>query len=245
MDHSRHDPVHVTKNIFHCLLSRKILDAHPWQCYFLDIVPMQEQALVNMQPQLGLKWTENTSYHFRFKDLPHKNIWLEEEDTPQSFLKCMHQRSMSEDFVLMCKSIQILSLVVEGNEYHKNVASLLQLIGTLPIQVLSCQADICLTSSLISNITLFTKLTHLEVDVCCMFEDLDIQYVPQLTHVTMISTLSTPNKKSPLLIRWLLDHALLEVLIICVDYHYNFVAFLDCHAIYDHRIVVTITNLYI
>jgi hypothetical protein len=72
----------------------------------------------------------------------------------ESFLKCMRQRPMPEDFagtsikavsiggdvelntaldiLLMCKGIQILSLVVEGNGYCENAASLLQLIDTLP-----------------------------------------------------------------------------------------------------------------
>lgn len=191
---------------------------------------------------------------------------MEEEDTAQSFLTCMRQRPMPADFartsikavyfggdvrfktaleiLSMCKGIEILSLVVSGDEYGENVASLLQVMDTLPIRVLSFPELVCLTSSLISDVTLFAKITHLEVDVCRMYEDLDLQDIPQLTHVAMTSSLDTPREQSPSLIRRLLDHAPLEVLIIRVGNHHDYVAFLDRHALHDRRIVVATTKLY-
>lgn len=221
---------------------------------------------MSMSPQSGCKSTENTFHHFRFEDLLYRNVLLEGEETAQSFLTCMRQRPMPADFarasikalyvggdvefktaleiLSMCKGIEILSLIVSSYEYRDNVASLLHMMDTLPIRVLSFQAWVCLTSTLISDVTLFAKVTHLEFDVCRMFEDLDLQDVPQLTHVAMSSSLDTLTEQSPSLIRRLLDHAPLEVLIIRADIHRDLVAFLERHALHDRRIVVAPSKLY-
>jgi hypothetical protein len=148
------------------------------------------------------------------------------------------------DILSMCKCTQNLSLLPDCDGYSANVASLLQVMDTLPLRVLSFQVDVCLTSSLITDTTLFGKLTHLEIDICRLFEDLDLQYVPQLTHIAMSCTISPPEKKAPSLIRRLLDHGQLQVLIIRVHYHRAFAEFLNQHALHDRRIVVATTKVY-
>jgi hypothetical protein len=148
------------------------------------------------------------------------------------------------DILAMCKGIQNLSLVVDGDDYCDKVTSLLKHIDTLPLRVLSFQAHVPLTSALISDITVFAKLTHLEVDICRMFQNVDLQYVPQLTHIAMFHTKNIPISQAPSLIRRLLDHAPLQVLIIRVVYHREFADFLDSHGLHDRRIVVATSKLY-
>ncbi|KAG1825324.1 hypothetical protein DFJ58DRAFT_849574 [Suillus subalutaceus] len=199
-----------------------------------------------------------------FEKLLYEKVVLVDDETASSFLQCLRRRHMPEKFaqasikaislsngvqfrtgieiLSLCTSINTLAIIPDDECFHDNVAHLLQVMDALPLQVLSLQICVHLTSSLISGVTFFAKLTHLEVDACRMLCDVDLKYLPQLTHLAIWNEMMDDRAAS--LTKRLLSHPTLEVLIFRVDYHRDFVSFLDRHMLHDPRIVLVPSRVY-
>ncbi|KAG1886469.1 hypothetical protein F4604DRAFT_1675383 [Suillus subluteus] len=206
-------------------------------------------------------------YAGRFEKLLYEKILLFDEEIATLFLQCMRRRhtphafaqtsikaiSLSDDvqfetaveILSLCTGMNTLTIIPDEQDFHDKVTYLLQLMGTLPLTVLSLQVNVHPTSSLISDVAFFAKLTHLEIDRCGMLCDVDLQYFPRLTHLAIWSTFSEPDRRAPSLIKRLLSHPTLQVFIIRVDYHRNFANFLDRHMLHDPRIVLAPSRVYL
>jgi hypothetical protein len=198
--------------------------------------------------------------YFRFETLLYKSILLPDEDIASSFLQCLRRRGNPQDFsqtsiqamslsgdiqlntameiLSLCTGIKNLSVISESEDFHNNVAPVLQTMDALPLKVLSLQIGTNITSSLISDLTFFSKLTHLELEEDGILRNLDLQYFPSLTHLSIWGIMDQKESTTASLMKRILSHPPLQALVIRVDYHRNFAAFLDRHMLYDRRIVL-------
>jgi hypothetical protein len=185
---------------------------------------------------------------------------LPDEDIASSFLQCLRRRGNPQDFsqtsiqamslsgdiqlntameiLSLCTGIKNLSVISESEDFHNNVAPVLQTMDALPLKVLSLQIGTNITSSLISDLTFFSKLTHLELEEDGILRNLDLQYFPSLTHLSIWGIMDQKESTTASLMKRILSHPPLQALVIRVDYHRNFAAFLDRHMLYDRRIVL-------
>jgi hypothetical protein len=192
---------------------------------------------------------------------------LPDEDDASSFLRCLRHRKMYQEFsktsikamslsgdirrttiieiLSLCTGINNLTLQSENNYDDEDITPLLQVLNYLPLTVLSLQIEDPLTSSSISNVTVFTKLTHLEIDDADMLRHLQMECFPQLTHLSLWGNLYHPGVNVLSLVNRLLSHPTLQVLIFRVDCHRKFATFLDRHGLHDPRIILAPARVYL
>ncbi|KAG2108268.1 uncharacterized protein F5147DRAFT_652984 [Suillus discolor] len=206
---------------------------------------------------MGLNWSivECSSSQVRFQKQLYEKVVLPDEDNASSFLQCLRHRKMHQEFSKMsikalsllgdiqrttimeilslCTGINNLTLQSNNNDDDDDIAPLLQVLNYLPLMVLSLQIEVPLTSTSISNVTIFTKLTCLKIDDADMLQHLEMECFPQLTHPSLWGSLFHPGVNVPSLVNRLLSHPTLWVLIFCVDCHQHFATFLDYHRIHN------------
>lgn len=211
-------------------------------------------------------WSPSWSI-YRFEKQLYEKVLLCDEDEASLFLQCLRRRQTCEEFATssikamslsgdinvamildifsLCKGINNLSLHPHCDLIDYEVPTLIQLLDTLPLKVLSLQIGVPLTSSLTSNVTLFAKITHLEVDDPHMLRDIQMASFPQLTHLSLWGSLIKPGLNIPLLVINILSHITLEVVIFRIEHHQQFADFLDRHELNDPRIVLATPRRYL
>ncbi|KAG1790115.1 uncharacterized protein HD556DRAFT_1310898 [Suillus plorans] len=208
--------------------------------------------------QRSMPWFEKQLY---------EKVLLSDEDEASLFVQCLRRRQLCEEFaetvikaislsgdinvvtimdiLSLCKGIKNLSLRPQNDFLEDEVAPLLQLLDTLPLKVLSHQIGVPFTSSLISNVTLFAKITHLEVDDPNMLRDVQMSCFPQLTHLSLWGSSYKSGTNIPSLVKNILANATLEVIIFRVEQHQQFADFLNIHELNDPRIVLATSRIYL
>ncbi|KAG1844920.1 hypothetical protein C8R48DRAFT_780144 [Suillus tomentosus] len=203
-------------------------------------------------------WFEKTLY---------EKVLLPGDEIAQEFLECLRRRKMPEEFaeksikaiclsgdvefntvmeiLSLCKGIKNLALLPDSEDFQKDVSTVLQSLDALPLKVLSLQIGVHLTDTLISHASYLSTITHLEIDRYSMTRDIDIQRFPNLTHLAIWSTINSQEGMKPSLLKRLLSHPALEVLVLRAEGHKTLAEFLERHMIYDPRIVLATSRVYI
>ncbi|KAG2045935.1 hypothetical protein BDR06DRAFT_977849 [Suillus hirtellus] len=202
-----------------------------------------------------------------FEKQLYEKVLLCDEYEASLFLQCLRRRQTCEEFATssikamslsgdinvalimailsLCKGINNLSLRPHFDMIDNEVPPLIQLLDTLPLKVLSLQIGVPFTSSFTSNVTLFAKITHLEVDDPHMLRDISMASFPQLTHLSLWGSSIKPGLNIPLLVTNILSHITLEVVIFRIENHKQFADFLDRHELNDPRIVLATPRRYL
>jgi hypothetical protein len=123
------------------------------------------------------------------------------------------QLNTAMEILSLSTDIKNLSVISESEDFHNNVAPVLQIIDALPLKVLSLQIGTNTTLSLISDITFFAKLTHLEIEEDGMLYNLDLQYFPSLTHLSIWGIMDYKESMTVSLVKQILSYPPLQALI--------------------------------
>ncbi|KAG2360976.1 hypothetical protein BDR07DRAFT_1377593 [Suillus spraguei] len=148
------------------------------------------------------------------------------------------------ELLSLCTGINNLVLLCESNYFEKDTAPLLQVLDTLPLDILSLQMDVSLTPSSIANTNVFARLTHLEITEEGIFKHLKMNAFPRLTHLALWGG-PLRNQNGLKLIKHILSHATLQLLLLHVRPHRQLAKFLDINNIDDPRIVLAPCEIYV
>ena len=204
----------------------------------------------------------------RFERLLYEKVVLHDEEQASLFLQCYHLRKMRSEFVpqtstkalylncgirritmikilSICRGIENLSLSSEDDDDFHDLTSLFHALETLPLTALCLNFRIALTNSSMVNVNIFARLTHLEVGDADMLQHVDMKAFPMLTHLALWPLFYDPGVNVLGLVKRLLRHATLQVLLFRVERHRDCARFLERHALYDPRIVIAASEIYV
>lgn len=84
-------------------------------------------------------------------------------------------------------------------------------------------------SVLISNVTVFVRITHPEVDNTSMLLDVPILFFPQLMHLSLWGSSNILGTNILALVMKIVSHPTVQVVVFCVKHHTQFADVLDQH----------------
>ncbi|KAG2045581.1 hypothetical protein BDR06DRAFT_1015505 [Suillus hirtellus] len=202
-----------------------------------------------------------------FEKQLYAKVVLFDEEEAALFLQCLRSRQMYEEFATMsvkamslsgdvnvatiieilslCKGINNLYLRPYRNVIDNDVAPLMTILDTLPLQVLSLQIGVPVMSCLTSNITAFDRITHLESDDTSMLLDVPMSSFPQLTHLSLWGSSNKSGTDISSLVTNILSHPTVQVVVFRVEHHQQFADVLDRHNLNDTRIVLATPRRYL
>ncbi|KAG2335562.1 hypothetical protein BDR05DRAFT_1006677 [Suillus weaverae] len=194
-----------------------------------------------------------------FERLLYNKVLLEDEDQASQFLRCYRLRQLHIepvpsttamyfdggiqsttiiDILSLCTGITNLSLVSEEGDELDDLTPLHHVLDNLPLTVLSLHIGATLTNASVINFTVFSRLTHLEINDVDMLQHVDMDVFPQLTHLALWPFLYNPTMNIPRSLRRLLKHPTLQVLLFRVERHNECATWLVRHEIDDRRIII-------
>ncbi|KAG1719701.1 uncharacterized protein EDB91DRAFT_1257442 [Suillus paluster] len=239
--------------------------------YFPLEIIMKILTLATRRRAYAVSWIVLSKRTYRwFETLLYERIVMVDECQAALFIQCLRLRRMHEEFartsinemwlggdiqamtvneiLSMCTGIRNLALSSYGDEVLQDLSSLQPVLDALPLTVLHLHIGVTLTDSLIANVNVFSRLTHLDIDDHDLLQHVRIESFPQLTHLSLWGDWGDLPRQRPnmvSLIQRLLDHPTMQVIMFRSDDHGSLATFLEIHAFNDPRIIIVPEKLYL